>query len=350
MNGTWSLQTGTYRMSEGAYSTLDSTIVEIVSDTGMSGWEDVPGGPDLSTRTCPGARAALDQMSPGLIGKEVTGPLTIRRSMDKLLNGHNYAKAAIDIAIHDLIGKTYGIRVSDMLGGAISDSVNSYYALALGNPDEAARTAAEKVAEGYPRLQIKVGGRPVELDIETIRKVWEATACTRLAVDANLGLTTRDVLRIDRECADIPFIFEQPCNTMEEIAAIRAQVHHPIYLDEHREPQHRAPCDLTRHCRRLRAQGHAPGRTRQLRDSKGRLRVAIHAPHMRRQLGGDIIAAACVQIAATMQPRLLEGVWIANSYMDVHYDSNNPVRIEGGHIKAAHWPGSRDSSRRGRLR
>jgi L-alanine-DL-glutamate epimerase-like enolase superfamily enzyme len=77
-------------------------------------------------------------------------------------------------------------------------------------PDDVARTAVEKVAEDYPRLQIKVGGRPVELDIETIRKVWEATRCTRLSVDAKRALTSRDVLRIERECADIPFVFEQP--------------------------------------------------------------------------------------------------------------------------------------------
>ena len=65
--------------------------------------------------------------------------------------------------------------------------------------------------------------------------MWEATGCTRLAVDANRALTTRDVLRIDRECADIPFVFEQPCNTMEEVHAIRAQVHHGISLDENTE-------------------------------------------------------------------------------------------------------------------
>ena len=162
----------------------------------------------------------------------MTGPLAVRRSLDGLLNGHNYAKAAIDIAIHDLIGKAHGMRVCDMLGGPTSDRVSSYYALSVDEPDEVARTAVEKIAEGYPRLQIKVGGRPVEADIETIRKVWEATGSTRLAVDANRALTTRDVLRIGRECADIPFIFEQPCNTMEEIAAIRGQLHHGIYLDE----------------------------------------------------------------------------------------------------------------------
>ena len=127
------------------------------------------------------------------------------------------------------------MRVCDMLCGAGTDRVPSCYALSLGDPDDVARVAAAKIAEGYPRLQVKVGGRPVELDVETIRKVWEATGCTRLSIDANRALTTRDVLRIDRECADIPFVFEKPCNTIDEIAAIRRNVHHPIYLDENTE-------------------------------------------------------------------------------------------------------------------
>ena len=110
-----------YRMSEGSYTALDSTIVEIVSDTGISGWgETCPVGPTYQPEHALGARAALNQMSPSLIGRPVTGPLAMRRCMDKLLNGHNYAKAAIDIAIHDLIGKAHGMRVCDMLGGATS--------------------------------------------------------------------------------------------------------------------------------------------------------------------------------------------------------------------------------------
>ena len=49
-----------YRMSEGSYTTLDSTIVEIVSDTGVSGWgETCPVGPTYQPEHALGARAAL---------------------------------------------------------------------------------------------------------------------------------------------------------------------------------------------------------------------------------------------------------------------------------------------------
>jgi L-alanine-DL-glutamate epimerase-like enolase superfamily enzyme len=324
-----------YRLSVGSYATLDSTIVEVVSDTGISGWgEACPVGPVYQPEHALGARAALHQMAPGLIGRPVSGPLAMRRSMDQLLAGHSYAKAAVDIAIHDLIGKAHGIRVCDMLGGPSSEHVMSYHALTVDEPDEVARAAVEKLAEGYQRLQIKVGGRPVELDIETIRKVWEATGCTRLSVDGNRALTTRDVLRIERECADIPFVFEQPCNTMEEIVAIRGQVRHAIYLDEN--------TDSLNSVLRAICLGVCDGfglKVTRLGGLAGMATVrdlceARSMPHTCDDTwGGDILAAACVHIGATVQPRLLEGVWLAEQYMNAHYDSGNPVRVEGGHIR-----------------
>ncbi len=330
-----------YRLSLGSYAALDSTIVEVVSDTGRSGWgETCPVGPTYQPEHALGARAALHQMAPSLVGRTVTGPLEMRRWMDGLLNGHSYAKAAIDIALHDLIGKEHGMRVCDMLGGATSERVPSYYALSVDEPDEVARAAVEKIAQGFPRLQLKVGGRPVELDIETIRKVWEATGCTRLSVDANRALTTRDVLRIGRECADIPFVFEQPCNTMEEIAAIRGQLHHAIYLDENTE-------NLSSVLRAI-SLGVCDGfglKVTRLGGLTGFATVrdvceARSMPHTCDDTwGGDILAAACVHMGATVQPRLLEGVWLAQPYMALHYDSGSPVRVEDGHIAVPTGPG-----------
>ena len=44
--------------------------------------------------------------------------------------------------------------------------------------------------------------------------------------------------------------------------------------------------------------------------------------------GGDIIAAACAHIGATVDPRRFEGAWIAQPYLEGNYDSDNPVRID----------------------
>jgi L-alanine-DL-glutamate epimerase-like enolase superfamily enzyme len=74
----------------------------------------------------------------------------------------------------------------------------------------------------------------VELDIETIRKVCEVLRGTgvRLAMDGNRCLNTRNVPRISRKWPDIPFIFEQPCNSIEELRQIRPQITHGVHMDE----------------------------------------------------------------------------------------------------------------------
>lgn len=228
------VRNGPYTMSNSKVWTLDTTLVRLVAEDGSEGWgETCPVGPTYAEAHAAGARAALSAMAPGLIGTDLW-PLALQRRMNSLLNGHNYAKAAIDIAAHDLIGKRLGVSVAELLGGAVTDRVPSYYSTIVGEPDETARIAADIRDQGYPRIQVKLGGRPVEVDIETIRKVWPviATSGMRMAVDANRGWTTRDALRVSRECPDIPFIMEQPCNTVEDLRKIRPQVAHGIYMDE----------------------------------------------------------------------------------------------------------------------
>ena len=54
--------------------------------------------------------------------------------------------------------------------------------------------------------------------------------------------------------------------------------------------------------------------------------------------GGDIIAAACVHVAATVQPNLLDGVWIAAPYIKQHFDLKIiPVEIVNGFIRCPFW-------------
>ncbi|WP_136646593.1 mandelate racemase/muconate lactonizing enzyme family protein [Tabrizicola sp. YIM 78059] len=333
---------GRYRMSNTEVHSLPTTLVRLVSDTGHVGWgETCPVGATYAEMHAEGARAALRALAPGLIGAEVA-PVPLHRRMDGLLNGHNYAKAGIDIAAHDLMGRALGVSVATLLGGALTDRVPSYYSTVVGDPDETARIAAEKVAEGWPRLQIKIGGRPVEEDIATLHKVWERVAGTgvRLAADANRGLITRDALRLSRDCADIPFVLEQPCNTIEELARIRPLVAHPVYMDENGTSLNTV----------ITAAGTG------LVDGFGMKVTRIGGLHPMRAFreicaarslphtcddswGGDIIAAACVQIGATVQPRLMEGAWIAQPHLSGHYDSRAGVRVEGGHIRLPEGPG-----------
>jgi L-alanine-DL-glutamate epimerase-like enolase superfamily enzyme len=332
---------GPYTMAGQVIHQLDTTVVRLVSDAGIEGWGEVcPLGKIYAPVHANGVRAALFDLGEAIIGQPVE-PLTLHRVMDDTLLGHNYAKAAIDIAVYDLLGKSLGLPVCALLGGAVSDRLPSYYATGIGDPDEIALLASEKMREGYPRIQVKVGGRPVEEDIATVRKVWETVGNdVRLAVDANRGLTTRDALHLSRSCQDIAFTLEQPCNTIEEIAAIRPQINHPIYLDEN-------IVDLNTALRVMgdglvdgfgmkvsRIGGLQPFST--FRD----ICAARGLPHTcDDSWGGDIVAAACIHIGATVAPKYLEGVWLATPYVEGSYANGSPITVVDGYVNLPDGPG-----------
>lgn len=324
-----------YTMAKASVTHLDTTIVKITAEGGLTGWgETCPIGPLYAEAHAGGARAALAQIAPGLIGCDVL-PLAVHDRMDAQLKGHHYARAAIDIAIYDLLGKHLGQPVASLLGGARMQKVPSYYATGVDTPDEVARIVKEKTDEGYPRIQVKIGGRPVEVDIETVKKVWEVIKGKgiRLAVDGNRGLTTGDAMRMSRECQDIPFVMEQPTNTIEELRMIRPRINHGIYMDEN-------GMDLNTVIHAA-AEGLIDGFGMKVTRFGGLMIMmafrqvcdALSLPHTcDDSWGGDIIAAACTHIGATVKPSLSEGVWLAEPYISTPYDPQGGVKIKGGYI------------------
>ncbi len=346
---------GPYTMSTMTLHSIDTTIVKLVTDTGLVGWGEVaPLGPNYQPAHALGARAVLAELAPSLVGVSARHPLLLYRHMDGRLNGHRYAKAAIDIAVADLLAKHHGIRVCELLGGAAAERVPAYYAIGIGDPDETVARALAKIDEGYRRLQLKVGGRDVATDIAVVRTVWERIGHrVQLVVDANRGLTAADAMRLSLACRDIPFALEQPCNTMDEVAAIRPQIVHPIILDENLE-------DLGAVLRAI-SLGLCDGFGLKVSRVGGLSAMATirdvcaarSIPHTcEDSWGGDITAAAIVHVAATVEPRLLEGAWTAGVYIDEHYDPERGIEVRDGHFDVPTGPGlgvEPDESRIGEL-
>lgn len=327
---------GGYKMATTSVSLLQSTVVELITDDGLRGFgETCPVGPVYQPHHTLGARAGLAEIGPSLIGLDPRDIGQLRRAMDCALNGTRYAKAALEIAAWDICGKSYGRRVCDLLGGATGETIPSYYSITVASPEDMAREARERQLEGYARIQLKIGGRNVEEDIETLHRVKEALKPgMRVAADANRSLTSRDALFLSQRCRDISMVMEQPCNTMEEIAAVRHQLCHPVYMDELAE-------DVNSVMRAV-SGGLVDGFGMKLTRVGGISAMttvrdiceARSLPHTCDDAwGGDIIAAACVHVGATVAPSRFEGSWIAAPYIDGNYDEENPVRIQGGRIK-----------------
>ena len=228
------LKEGRYSWSNGNFvDVFDSTVVAIETDEGITGYaECCPLGSAYLPSYALGVRAGLSELAPHLIGQDPLNIGQINRTMNAALRGHPYAKAPIDIACWDLLGKVTGQPVYALLGGAAQDDVALYRAISQESPEKMAAKIEGYAAEGYTKFQLKVGGNPND-DIERIHATRSVLKSTDLLVaDANTGWTRHEAARVVNAVANLDVYIEQPCMTYEESVSIRRRTSLPFILDE----------------------------------------------------------------------------------------------------------------------
>ena len=118
------MKEGHYSWSNQSFRSFDSTILEIVTDEGISGFGEIcPLGPSYLPSYSEGARIGIQKLSNFLIGKDPSNINEINFCMDSNLKGHPYVKSAIDIACWDILGKKLNVPVYNLLGGILQNKV-----------------------------------------------------------------------------------------------------------------------------------------------------------------------------------------------------------------------------------
>ena len=322
-----------YTMSNSTVATPVSTVVEVVDADGTIGYGEVcMASPQFQPAHNNGIRASLSILAPAILGIDPLKLTVINAAMNTAMTGHTEGKAALDIACWDLIGKKLDRSVVDLLGGALSDTILTYHVVGIGTPEQAASDTAALLEAGHTRIQLKTGGRHISEDIACIQAVAEALKPdTDLAVDTNRGWSAAEAIQVSKACADVRMSLEQPCATEQELHQVKAQCSHPIVVDEN-------STDI-RAVARMISSGLADGfglklsrlggltTMRSVRDLCMAARVPMSTDDA---WGGDIIAAACVALGATLDPQFSRGAWIAHPYHQQHYDEVNGPRIENG--------------------
>ncbi len=228
------LKEGRYSWSNGNYiDVFDSTVVAIETDQGLTGYaECCPLGSAYLPSFALGVRAGLTELAPHLIGLNPVNIGEVNRVMDAALRGHPYAKAPIDTACWDLLGKATDQPVYTLLGGAAQDDVALYRAISQESPEQMAAKIENYSAEGYTKFQLKVGGDAND-DIERIRATRGVLKASDILIaDANTGWTRHEAARVVNAVSDLDVFIEQPCMTYEECVSIRRRTALPFVLDE----------------------------------------------------------------------------------------------------------------------
>ena len=209
---------GGYAFGDGRREPVTTTtMVRVDTDVGVSGWgEACPLGAGYLPDHAGGVAAALDVLAPALAGVDACHPGAVAERMDRIMAGEAFAKSALDMACHDILGRAAGLPLHMLLGGAFTREVPLYYSVAQDEPGNMAAAARRARDAGYRHVQVKVGGDP-DRDIERIRAVAEGTGETALLLcDANRGWRRIDALHVLSGTRDIDYALEQPCDRYDD--------------------------------------------------------------------------------------------------------------------------------------
>ncbi len=215
------------------FESLDATFVKLESDEGVTGWgEGTPWGHTYVPAHGPGIRAGIETMAPFILGLDPRRVLDVERAMDTALPGHLYAKSPIDMACWDIAGQAAGMPIADLMGGGsrtprpIASSVGA-------KTVEETRDVIERYrSRGYVAHSVKIGG-DVTRDIARIRDVESIRRPGELVLyDVNRGWTRAQALQVMSATEDLNVMFEQPCETLDDIAAIAGKHASPVSVDE----------------------------------------------------------------------------------------------------------------------
>jgi L-alanine-DL-glutamate epimerase-like enolase superfamily enzyme len=228
---------GPVQNAKGFRFTSHLVVIFIRTDTGIEGLGEVNGSADWSGETQVGAQALISQhLAPRLIGED---PRRIRHCMDRLKSvfANSFAKAGIEMALFDILGKSLQTPLYQLLGGATRafDLPLRFPIMPVG-PQESAAAATRMVSEGFQTIKLKVGHDPLEFDLERVRLVREAIGSqVRLTVDANGGWSVNDAIRASFRLEDYGVAFiEQPVHRLDldGLARVRQQTRLPVMADE----------------------------------------------------------------------------------------------------------------------
>lgn len=232
-----------FRIGRGQVGTAgvggDHVFVRLETADGHVGWGEVRALPQWSYETVESITYAVrNYLAELLLGQDPFALHAIHRAMYERLtpavsNGQPFAKAAVDIALHDLMGQIAGVPVHALLGGRVREEVELTYALSIAAPEVMAEAARE--ASFCTCFKVKVAGDPAA-DAARMAAISAAAPHATLWLDANQSYSPARVVPFLEAIREIPRVFclEQPVRSIDwfGMQQVRRTSRLPLAIDE----------------------------------------------------------------------------------------------------------------------
>ena len=234
------------RFASGEVHVAEHVLVRVHTDDGVVGVAEAPPRPFTYGETQAGVLAVIDQiLAPQVVGL----PLLERETMHARMNrtvGNPVAKASIDMAVWDALGRTLGLPVTELLGG-YTDRMRVSHMLGFAEPAAVVAEAERmRATYGITTFKVKVGRTPYRLDTAVVRALREGLGDeVELYVDGNRGWTASEAARAMREMGDLGLTFAEELCPADDVIGRRWLVNQldlPFIADESAV----TPADVTR--------------------------------------------------------------------------------------------------------
>ena len=320
----------------------ENVLVRVESDSGVVGWGEAASAPHMTGETLQSMTAAVRYMAPGLLGLAAEDFAGASRKMDEQMYGNQGAKAAVEMALHDAVGRAQNKPVYELLGGRKRDRIPVLWMLSSGDTERDVAEARERKAMGFVAYKIKVGVASPEPDAERTRRICEAlNGNVLISADANQGWSVEDAERYVRAVADTTLdFFEQPVrgDDLAGMARVAAASRIAIGADEGIHSM----ADIQRHHDAKAAKGLS------LKTIKlGGMQPVMRGGRLCESLGMEVnlackiaessIATAAVVHLASALPSVNWGVSLSSQYLAA--DIATPLTVEQGHVAVPTGPG-----------
>lgn len=210
-----------YTIAAGTTDAVRNAFVRLETEGGLVGLGAAAPSERVTGETMETCLDALEAITAdGLVGRDVRTLPRLYRELSDRTSKAPAARAAADIALHDLFAQLNELPLVDVLGRA-HDALPTSITIGIKATEEAIAEAEEYLGRGFSILKVKLG-HDVDEDVERVTKLREVLGVRAvIRVDANQGWTVEDTVKFVRATDDLDIEFiEQPLPAVD-IEAMR---------------------------------------------------------------------------------------------------------------------------------
>jgi muconate cycloisomerase len=229
-----------HKLSNTEISHQGYVLVRVKLENGVEGYGEAStlGGPRWAEESVESIKSAVDAyLAPAIIGRHAANFEANAVLLGKAASRNYAAKAAIDAALFDAVGKSLGLPASTLLGGPVRSSFSIIWALASGDAGQEIEEAKSKIERReHRRFKVKLGFAEAKADMQRLARIRSALGSDiDIIVDVNQAWSEATAMHWLPALAELgTSLIEQPLPAaqIEQLGRIAARTAIPIMVDE----------------------------------------------------------------------------------------------------------------------